>query len=87
MAATKQSKGVNIGAPKSFYVDDLDPEVACILDQTIATLKKEGAEVVQVELPDQHQLSNACQLLLAVEAAAFPNVGSSSDCRTTARRS
>jgi aspartyl-tRNA(Asn)/glutamyl-tRNA(Gln) amidotransferase subunit A len=72
MAATSQSiKGLRIGVPTSFYVDDLDAEVAHALDETIATLKREGAEIMKVELPDQHQLSAACQLVLAVEAAAF----------------
>ncbi|MFB9263188.1 amidase [Bradyrhizobium erythrophlei] len=72
MAAAKGSlKGMKIGVPTAFYVDDLDPEVARVLDETIATLKKEGAEIVKVELPDQRQLSAASQLVLAVEAAAF----------------
>ncbi|MFL6792076.1 MAG: amidase [Bradyrhizobium sp.] len=72
MAATKASiKGLKIGVPTAFYVDDLDSEVARVLDETIAVLKKEGAETVQVELPDQRQLTAACQLVLAVEAAAF----------------
>ncbi len=72
VAATAASiKGLRIGVPKSFYVDDLDAEVARALDATIALLKTEGADVVQVELPDQRQLSSACQLVLAVEAAAF----------------
>jgi len=72
MEATKGSiKGFRIGVPTAFYVDDLDTEVARILDETIAVLKKEGAEIVQVELPDQRQLTAACQLVLAAEAAAF----------------
>ena len=72
LAATKEPiKGLKIGVPTAFYVDDLDADVARILDQTIAILKREGAEIMQVELPDQRQLSAACQLLLAVEAAAF----------------
>ena len=72
MAATRgQIKGLTIGVPTAFYVDDLDPEVAQVLDETIAVLKREGANVVQVELPDQRQLTAACQLVLAVEAAAF----------------
>jgi aspartyl-tRNA(Asn)/glutamyl-tRNA(Gln) amidotransferase subunit A len=72
MAATKGSiRGLKIGVPTAFYVDDLDPEVARVLDETIAVLKKEGAEIVQVELPDQRQLTGACQLVLAAEAAAF----------------
>jgi len=57
--------------PTAFYVDDLNPEVARVLDETVATLKKEGAEIVTVELPDQRQLSGASQLVLAAEAAAF----------------
>lgn len=72
MAATKGSiKGLRIGVPTAFYVDDLDPDVARVLDETIATLKKEGAEIVSVELPDQRQLQGACQLVLAAEAAAL----------------
>jgi aspartyl-tRNA(Asn)/glutamyl-tRNA(Gln) amidotransferase subunit A len=64
-------KGLVIGVPSAFYVDDLDPEVAGVLDATIATLRSEGARIVQVDLPDQRQLSGAAQLVLAVEAAAF----------------
>ena len=64
-------KGMKIGVPTAFYVDDLDADVARILDDTIAALKREGAHVVPVELPDQRQLAAACQLVIAVEAAAF----------------
>ncbi|WP_213773323.1 amidase [Bradyrhizobium sp. dw_78] len=72
VAATGGSlQGLRIGVPTAFYVDDLDPEVARVLDETIATFKREGVEIVQVELPDQRQLSSAAQLVLAVEAAAF----------------
>ncbi|HEY0850690.1 MAG TPA: amidase [Bradyrhizobium sp.] len=72
MAAAKLPiKGLKIGVPSAFYVDDLDAEVARVLDETLATLKKEGAEIVKVELPDQRQLTAACQLVLATEAAAL----------------
>ena len=72
MAAIRQPmKGVKIGVPTAFYVDDLDPDVARVVDETIATLSQEGATIVQVELPDQRQLSAASQLVIAVEAAAF----------------
>jgi aspartyl-tRNA(Asn)/glutamyl-tRNA(Gln) amidotransferase subunit A len=70
-ATTGSVKGLTIGVPTAFYVDDLDAEVAGILDATIAVFKREGANVVKVELPDQRQLSGASQLVLAVEAAAF----------------
>jgi aspartyl-tRNA(Asn)/glutamyl-tRNA(Gln) amidotransferase subunit A len=72
LAATRESlKGLTIGVPTAFYVDDLDSEVAKILDETIAVLKREGATIVAVELPDQRQLTAACQLVLATEAAAY----------------
>jgi aspartyl-tRNA(Asn)/glutamyl-tRNA(Gln) amidotransferase subunit A len=70
-AAQASIKGLTIGVPASFYVDDLDPEVAHALDEVIAIFRSEGAQIVQVDLPDQRQLSAACQLVLAVEAAAF----------------
>jgi aspartyl-tRNA(Asn)/glutamyl-tRNA(Gln) amidotransferase subunit A len=72
MDATREPvKGLTVGVPTAFYVEDLDSEVARILDETLVALKREGANVVQVELPDQRQLTAACQLVLAVEAAAF----------------
>jgi aspartyl-tRNA(Asn)/glutamyl-tRNA(Gln) amidotransferase subunit A len=70
-ATSQPIKGLTIGVPAAFYVDDLDSEVARILDETLAVLKREGADIVQVELPDQRQLTAACQLVLAVEAAGF----------------
>src|SRR6185369_6674353 len=72
LAATRQPvRGLTIGIPSAFYVDDLDADIARVLDETTATLKKEGAEIVKVELPDQRQLTAACQLVLATEAAAL----------------
>jgi aspartyl-tRNA(Asn)/glutamyl-tRNA(Gln) amidotransferase subunit A len=71
-AATRGSlKGLTIGIPTVFYVDDLDADTARILEQTVATLRREGAQVMQVELPDQRQLTAACQIVLATEATAF----------------
>jgi aspartyl-tRNA(Asn)/glutamyl-tRNA(Gln) amidotransferase subunit A len=72
LAATSRSmKGLTIGVPSAFYVDELDPDVARVLDATIATFRSEGVKIVQVDLPDQRQLASAAQLVLAVEAAAF----------------
>ena len=70
-ATTAPIKGLRIGVPTAFYVDDLDADIATVLNHTIAVLRREGADIVKVELPDQRQLSAACQLVLAVEAAAF----------------
>lgn len=72
MAATRGTlAGLTIGIPTDFYVEGLDGETGAVLDNTIATLTREGARVVPVTLPDQKQLSAASQVLLSVEAAAF----------------
>jgi aspartyl-tRNA(Asn)/glutamyl-tRNA(Gln) amidotransferase subunit A len=72
MAATRASvKGMTVGIPKAFYVDDLDPKTQRVLDETIATLKSEGIKIVEVDLPSQPQLTAACQFVLATEAAAM----------------
>jgi len=43
MAATRESiTGLTIGVPSAFYVDDLDPEVARILDETMAGPQARG---------------------------------------------
>jgi aspartyl-tRNA(Asn)/glutamyl-tRNA(Gln) amidotransferase subunit A len=67
--ATKVSpKGLKIGVPEQFYVDDLEPDVAAALDATIVSLRKLGAKISKVELPDQNMVSAAALIVLAVEA-------------------
>lgn len=64
-------KGVSVGIPKRYYVEDLDADVARALDDTIAVFRHEGIAIVEVDLPDQHRVVAACQLLLAAEAASI----------------
>jgi aspartyl-tRNA(Asn)/glutamyl-tRNA(Gln) amidotransferase subunit A len=61
---------LKIGVPAAFYVDDLEPDIAATLEATIATLRKLGARIFQVELPDQNVLSAAALIVLAVEASS-----------------
>src|SRR4051812_8322559 len=62
---------MTIGIPKSFYVDDLDADVAKALDRTISTFKTLGVKVVEVDLPDQTLVSAAALIVLGTEAAAY----------------
>ena len=64
-----KATGKKDGSPQVDF--DLIHKLARVLDETIATLTQEGAEIVKVELPDQRQLTAACQIVLATEAAAF----------------
>ena len=72
MAATwKPPTEMTIGVPRAFYVSDLEPEVAKALDETLAVLRKLGARVVEVDLPDQAAVSAAALIVLQVEAASL----------------
>lgn len=72
LAATRAPlAGRTIGIPTSFYVDDLDADVARAMDETAGVLAKAGARIVPVTLPDQAKLSAASQIILAAEASAY----------------
>jgi aspartyl-tRNA(Asn)/glutamyl-tRNA(Gln) amidotransferase subunit A len=70
-AMKRPAKGMTIGIPKSFYVDDLESDVAKALDDAIATFRSLGVKVIQVELPDQVMVAAAALIVLAVEAATY----------------
>ena len=69
-AARRPPKGLNIGVPTRFYVDDLEPDVAAALDAALTVLRKLGAKIVKVELHDQTAVSAAALIVLAVEATS-----------------
>src|SRR5438093_10179589 len=47
-AARRSLKGLTIGVPARFYVDDLEPEIASALDAPIASLRKLGTKIAKV---------------------------------------
>jgi aspartyl-tRNA(Asn)/glutamyl-tRNA(Gln) amidotransferase subunit A len=70
-AAARPVSGLKVGIPKSFYVDDLEPDVAAALDETRRTLEKLGAKIVSVDLPDQTAVAAAALIVIACEATSF----------------
>jgi aspartyl-tRNA(Asn)/glutamyl-tRNA(Gln) amidotransferase subunit A len=68
--AASAPQGLTIGVPASFYVDDLEPDVAAALDAAIATFAGMGHRIVKVDLPDQTLVAAAALLVLAAEATA-----------------
>jgi aspartyl-tRNA(Asn)/glutamyl-tRNA(Gln) amidotransferase subunit A len=70
-AAERSVAGLTVGVPDAFYVDDLDPDVAAALDGAIETLRKLGAQVRSVSLPDQNAVSAAALVIIACEATSY----------------
>jgi len=69
-ATERSPQGLTIGVPTRFYVDELEPDVAAVLDDALATFQRLGARLVRVELPDQTAVSAAALIVLAVEATS-----------------
>ena len=70
-AARRAPKEMTIGVPTSFYLDDLEKDVAATFEGALGTFRRMGAKVVQVKLPDQGLLSAAALVVLQAEAASF----------------
>jgi aspartyl-tRNA(Asn)/glutamyl-tRNA(Gln) amidotransferase subunit A len=70
-AATRSPKGLTIGIPRTFYVDDLEADVAAAFDAAIAAFKTLGVRLIEVDLPDQALVSAAALIVLQVEAASM----------------
>ncbi|MCC7347946.1 MAG: amidase [Variibacter sp.] len=70
-AACRSPKGLKIGVPDRFYVEDLEPDVAKALDATIEALRRLGVSVSKVTLPDQTLVSAAALVIISTEAASY----------------
>ncbi|MBI4893938.1 MAG: amidase [Acidobacteria bacterium] len=62
--------GLKIGLPQNFFFEKLDPQVDNAVHFLAYTAQDLGAELVEVRLPDGHQLNVVSQVLLLAEAAA-----------------
>ena len=49
---TKGVKGMRIGVPRAWFAQSLDPEVAKSIEAVIDFYRREGAEIVDIELPN-----------------------------------
>ncbi|WP_417320714.1 indoleacetamide hydrolase [Emcibacter sp.] len=58
-------KGVRIGVPRTYFYENLEPDVAAAAEKTIELLKSNGAEIIEADIPDVGPLD---------EAVSFPVV-------------
>jgi amidase len=62
--------GLRVGFDRRYATDDVDPDVAQAMDDVLAELKRLGATVVTVEMPDVSKVGSAWIDLCSVEALA-----------------
>src|SRR5215471_15776492 len=63
-------RGVKIGVPRTYFFDDIDPEVAQAFEEALTTLRGLGAEVRDVTIPSLHTTPSFF-LIVAAEAFAY----------------
>jgi aspartyl-tRNA(Asn)/glutamyl-tRNA(Gln) amidotransferase subunit A len=62
-------KGVRIGIPKTFFFDRVDPEVQSAVREAAARAAREGAQLIDVAVPDIEAINAVGRLILMAETA------------------
>lgn len=69
--ALRQSiKGLQLGIPKEYFIDGIEPDVAASVQKAIETLKQLGAEIVEVSLPHTDYGVAAYYIIAPAEASS-----------------
>jgi aspartyl-tRNA(Asn)/glutamyl-tRNA(Gln) amidotransferase subunit A len=67
---TGDLRGLNVGVPKEYLVDGLDPEVKQATEAAVQTLQDLGAEVMEISLPHTDYAIAAYYIIATAEASA-----------------
>jgi aspartyl-tRNA(Asn)/glutamyl-tRNA(Gln) amidotransferase subunit A len=70
-ALTGDIRGMKIGVPANYFLDDVDPEVMAAFESAIAVLKDRGAVIVAVTVPHMDAVVAYGSILSRVEGAAI----------------
>ncbi|MDP4908868.1 MAG: amidase [Burkholderiaceae bacterium] len=65
---TGDLRGIRIGVPQDFYRENLDPEMAAALEDSLQVLRGRGAELVEVKVPDMLRIHEMTAIVLTAEA-------------------
>jgi aspartyl-tRNA(Asn)/glutamyl-tRNA(Gln) amidotransferase subunit A len=64
-------KGVKIGVPANYYYDDIDEEIAGLMQESLTHFEQLGCKLVDVTVPDHDLLTSLSYILLGSESAAY----------------
>jgi len=63
-------KGMKLGLPKEYFGEGIDPAVRATVEQSIAKLEKEGAEIVEISLPHTEYAVATYYIIAPAEASS-----------------
>ncbi len=64
-------QGMRIGVPEEFFYDDVDDEIASLLENSLQVYRSLGAEIISVPAPQINLASRVANVIIGVEAASF----------------
>jgi len=68
--ATISVEGLKIGVPKEYFPESLNPDVASMVKGKLFELRDQGAELVEITLPDSKYAIAAYYILVTAEASS-----------------
>jgi aspartyl-tRNA(Asn)/glutamyl-tRNA(Gln) amidotransferase subunit A len=69
-ALTPDVRGLRVGVPRAYFLEELDPDVAAAFDEALGVLRQLGAAVSPVEIPSI-EVTSAGLLIMLAEAFAY----------------
>ena len=66
----KGVKGTRIGVPRAWFAKSLDPEVASAIEKVIAEYRAQGAEIVDIDLPNADLGESVYYVVACAEASS-----------------
>ena len=62
-------RGLRVGVPRGYYYDPVAPEVRKRLEESLDALRRLGAKIVEVDVPDMAAINTFMHIVMTVEAA------------------
>ena len=66
----REIKGIRLGIPKEYFVEGIDPGIKDKIFNAVTSLEKEGAEIVEINLPHTKYAISAYYLIATAEASS-----------------
>ncbi len=63
-------KGLRIGVPREYFIEGVEPEVESAVRKAIKSLEDQGAQVVDISLPNTHHAVNVYYVIAPAEASS-----------------
>jgi aspartyl-tRNA(Asn)/glutamyl-tRNA(Gln) amidotransferase subunit A len=70
-ALNGKTRGLRIGVPRAYYYDPVEAQVKKRLDESLGALRRLGAKMVEVDVPDIDLINTVMHVLMTVEAATI----------------